>query len=102
LAGKAGTMALMYAFPLLLLASIDNVVGDVAYVVGWAAVLWGGYLCWTWGVTYLNQIRQGLHQKLSAHPERPPTRPRATARAGTPPRDHVGGPPPRGLEEEAG
>src|SRR5690625_515996 len=44
LAGKAGTMALMYAFPLLLLAGMDGLLGDVAYVVGWAAAMWGVYL----------------------------------------------------------
>ena len=86
LAGKAGTMALMYAFPLLLLASIDNVVGDVAYVVGWAAVLWGVYLYWTAGITYLNQFRQVLHQNLRAHAERPTIRHATTSMA----RHHVG------------
>ena len=36
MAGKAGTFCLMYAFPLLLLASVPGVVGEVAWTVGWA------------------------------------------------------------------
>lgn len=66
LAGKAGTMALMYAFPLLLLASLDNLAGEIAYVIGWGMALWGVYLYWTAGAVYLNQFRQVLHQDLRA------------------------------------
>src|SRR5690625_5098517 len=86
LAGKAGTMALMYAFPLLLLAGLGNVVGDIAYVVGWAAALWGVYLYWTAGITYLNQFRQVLHQDLRAHADRSTIRHATTSMA----RHHVG------------
>ena len=46
LAGKAGTFALLYAFPLLLLAEWDSWVGTVAGVVGWAFALWGVALYW--------------------------------------------------------
>ena len=46
LAGKAGTFALLYAFPLLLLAQWDSWVGTVAGVVGWACALWGVALYW--------------------------------------------------------
>ncbi len=59
--GKAGTFALMYAFPLLLLAQIPylkgTLVADGAWVVGWAAALWGVYLYWSAGLAYLNQFR---------------------------------------------
>lgn len=58
LAGKAGTFALMYAFPLLLLASLDGVVGDVAWVVGWAAAWWGVFLYWCAAGLYVDQFRQ--------------------------------------------
>ena len=57
-AGKAGTFALMYAFPLLLLSHIDGAVGTVAWVTGWASALWGVYLYWAAGLIYLNQLRQ--------------------------------------------
>lgn len=70
LAGKAGTMALMYAFPLLLLAGIPNMVGSIAYVIGWAAAMWGVYLYWTAGVVYLNQFREVLQHDIRAHDQR--------------------------------
>lgn len=60
MAGKAGTFALMYAFPLLLLAHLDGVVGTLAWITGWAAALWGVYLYWAAGLIYLNQFRQVL------------------------------------------
>lgn len=67
-AGKAGTFALMYAFPLLLLSHIDGLVGTVAWVTGWAAALWGVYLYWAAGLIYLNQLRQvmGWHRERLA------------------------------------
>lgn len=58
LAGKAGTFALMYAFPLLLLAKLDGVVGDVAWVVGWASAGWGVFLYWCAGALYVDQFRR--------------------------------------------
>lgn len=86
LAGKAGTMALMYAFPLLLLAKLPGYLGDAAYVTGWAAALWGVYLYWTAGMTYLNQFREVVQKDLRAHSERPTMRQATTSLA----RHHVG------------
>lgn len=86
LAGKAGTMALMYAFPLLLLANLENIVGEVAYVVGWAAALWGVYLYWTAGMMYLNQFREVLQHDLRVQADRPTMRSATTSMA----RHHVG------------
>ncbi|WP_231495916.1 CDP-alcohol phosphatidyltransferase family protein [Cellulomonas sp. HZM] len=60
LAGKAGTFALLYAFPLLLLAQWDSWVGTVAAVVGWAFALWGVALYWFAGALYLEQTRRLL------------------------------------------
>ncbi len=60
LAGKAGTFALLYAFPLLLLASWDSWVGTVAEVAGWAFALWGVGLYWFAGALYLLQARRLL------------------------------------------
>jgi cardiolipin synthase (CMP-forming) len=57
LAGKAGTFALLYAFPLLLLAEWDSWVGIAAEVFGWAFALWGVGLYWFAGVLYLQQAR---------------------------------------------
>jgi cardiolipin synthase len=56
--GKSGTFALMYAFPLLLLAQIPGAPGEIAYVLGWSAALWGVFLYWCAGAIYLHQFRQ--------------------------------------------
>ncbi|GAA1631584.1 CDP-alcohol phosphatidyltransferase family protein [Georgenia ruanii] len=56
LAGKAGTFALMYAFPLLLLANVPGVVGTVAWTFGWASALWGVGLYWFAAVLYVEQV----------------------------------------------
>ncbi|MBO3090188.1 CDP-alcohol phosphatidyltransferase family protein [Cellulomonas dongxiuzhuiae] len=55
LAGKAGTFAIMYAFPLLLLSEWPTPVGLVAGVLGWACALWGVGLYWFAGALYLAQ-----------------------------------------------
>ncbi|MBO3085617.1 CDP-alcohol phosphatidyltransferase family protein [Cellulomonas sp. zg-ZUI188] len=60
LAGKAGTFALLYAFPLLLLAEWDSWLGTVAGVAGWAFALWGVALYWFSAVLYLAQARELL------------------------------------------
>ncbi|GMA25948.1 CDP-diacylglycerol--glycerol-3-phosphate 3-phosphatidyltransferase [Luteimicrobium album] len=51
--GKAATLTLMYAFPLLLLGQIDGWVGTVAGVAGWAFAWWGVGLYWWAGFLYL-------------------------------------------------
>jgi cardiolipin synthase len=54
--GKAGTMALLYAFPLLLIA---NIWVDAAFVVNplaWAFALWGVGLYWWAGFVYVKQV----------------------------------------------
>ncbi len=58
LVGKAGTFALMYAFPLLLLGHLHGIVGDIAWVVGWAAAWWGVFLYWAAAALYVDQFRQ--------------------------------------------
>lgn len=59
-AGKAGTFALLYAFPLLLLAQWPGAVGAVAGVVGWAFAWWGVGLYWLAGAVYLWQAAREL------------------------------------------
>ena len=58
LAGKAGTFALLYAFPLLLLAHWGGIVGDLASVLGWACAWWGVALYWFAGLLYVRQAWQ--------------------------------------------
>ncbi|WP_306370866.1 CDP-alcohol phosphatidyltransferase family protein [Nocardiopsis sp. CC223A] len=54
-AGKAATLCLLYAFPLLFIAGYANVVGDVAQIMGWAFALWGTALYWWAGLLYAVQ-----------------------------------------------
>ncbi len=63
LAGKAGTFAIMYAFPLLLLSEWDSAVGVAAGVIGWACALWGVALYWFAGALYLAQAASVLHRE---------------------------------------
>ncbi|MCB2175812.1 MAG: CDP-alcohol phosphatidyltransferase family protein [Actinomycetales bacterium] len=53
--GKAGTFALLYAFPLLLLAQWSGPLGAIAGVAGWAFAWWGIGLYWLAGVLYVRQ-----------------------------------------------
>ncbi len=66
MAGKAGTFCLMYAFPLLLLASMPGVVGEVAWTVGWATALWGVGLYWFACLLYLEQVSRIVRRDRAA------------------------------------
>src|SRR5436305_2407216 len=57
-AGKAATLSLLYAFPLLLLTLSGGTLGDVAQPVGWAFTAWGTALYWWAGVLYVVQLRR--------------------------------------------
>ena len=56
--GKAATLSLLYAFPLLFLGSHPTSYADVARVFGWAFVLWGTALYWWAAVLYIAQARR--------------------------------------------
>ena len=59
--GKAATMNLLYALPLVLLGTFDGTVGHVAHVVGWAFLLWGITMYWYAAWLYIQQAaRKGL------------------------------------------
>ena len=61
--GKSGTFALLYAFPLLLLAQWDGPVGVVAGVVGWAFAWWGMGLYWLAAAIYVRQAVTELRRR---------------------------------------
>ena len=54
--GKAGTMALLYAFPLLLIANIWVDAALVVKPLAWAFALWGVGLYWWAGFVYVKQV----------------------------------------------
>lgn len=55
--GKAGTFALLYAFPLLLLANIWQAAEFFVLPVAWAFALWGVGLYWWAGFVYIRQVK---------------------------------------------
>jgi cardiolipin synthase len=62
--GKAATMNLLYALPLILLGTFNGLVGQVAHVFGWAFLLWGITMYWYAGILYFRQVyemRPTLH-----------------------------------------
>ena len=58
--GKAATLALLYAFPLLFLGSHQTSYAELTRVVGWAFVIWGSALYWCAGLLYIVQARRLL------------------------------------------
>ena len=54
--GKAATMNLLYALPLILLGSFSGLVGQLAYIFGWAFLIWGITMYWYAGVLYYRQV----------------------------------------------
>jgi cardiolipin synthase (CMP-forming) len=55
--GKAATLCLMYAFPLLFLGAHGGVPAEVVRVFGWAFAIWGTALYWWAAILYLTQIK---------------------------------------------
>lgn len=58
--GKAATLCLLYAFPLILLGDGDSGVADVARMFGWAFAIWGTALYWWAALLYVAQVRSLL------------------------------------------
>jgi cardiolipin synthase len=56
--GKAATLALMYAFPLLFLGSHVTSYAEIARIAGWAFAIWGSALYWCAALLYVEQARR--------------------------------------------
>jgi cardiolipin synthase (CMP-forming) len=70
--GKAATLCLLYAFPLLFLGSHHSLYAEVARVFGWAFALWGTALYWWAAVLYLEQARRLLAVDRAGADPNPP------------------------------
>jgi cardiolipin synthase len=68
--GKAATFNLLYAFPILLLSTLDNPLGAVARPIGWGFVWWGTALYWLAAVLYAVQAIPILRAGRPAAPVR--------------------------------
>jgi cardiolipin synthase (CMP-forming) len=55
--GKAATLCLMYAFPLLFLGAHGGIVSEAVRIIGWAFAIWGTALYWWAAWLYLSQVR---------------------------------------------
>jgi cardiolipin synthase len=56
--GKAATFNLLYAFPLLLIGTHDDTLGDIAKPIAWAFTIWGTALYLWAGGLYLLQVKR--------------------------------------------
>ena len=56
--GKAATLALLYAFPLLFLGSHTASYSEAARIAGWAFAIWGSALYWCAALLYVQQARR--------------------------------------------
>lgn len=56
--GKAATMNLLWAFPLVLLGTFDGIVGTIAHNVAFAFLIWGLALYWYGAFLYFGQYRE--------------------------------------------
>lgn len=56
--GKAATMNLLYALPLLLLSTFQGVIGQAAHIIGWAFLIWGVSMYWYAAWLYFDQVRK--------------------------------------------
>ena len=64
--GKAATFNLLYAFPILLLSTVEGVVGDVARPLGWAFAWWGVGLYLLAAVLYAVQAAAVIRARSAA------------------------------------
>ncbi|TDD81755.1 CDP-alcohol phosphatidyltransferase family protein [Actinomadura rubrisoli] len=70
--GKAATLCLLYAFPLLLLGDHDGGAATAAKVIGWSFAIWGTALYWWAAVLYWAQTRQLVLAGRGSPPARAP------------------------------
>ena len=66
LTGKAATLCLLYAFPLLFLGAHPGGMSTAARVVGWAFAIWGTALYWWAATLYLVQARRLVRGETAA------------------------------------
>jgi cardiolipin synthase len=70
--GKAATLCLFYAFPLLLLGAHAGTFDQIARIAGWAMAFWGTALYWCAAGLYLVQARSLLGAAGAEQVDSPP------------------------------
>ena len=66
--GKAATFNLLYAFPILLLSTVEGTLGDIARPLGWAFAWWGVALYWLAAVLYAVQAAGVIRARTATGP----------------------------------
>jgi len=66
--GKAATFNLLYAFPLLLLATHVSVAGHIAFAIGWGFALWGIALYLYTGCIYFQNGLRSIRVNATSTP----------------------------------
>jgi cardiolipin synthase (CMP-forming) len=66
--GKAATLALLYAFPLLFLGAHTASYSETARIAGWAFAIWGTALYWCAALLYVEQARRILRGERQDRP----------------------------------
>jgi cardiolipin synthase len=66
--GKAATLALLYAFPLLFLGAHTAAYSEIARIAGWAFAIWGSALYWCAALLYVEQARRILRGESGGRP----------------------------------
>jgi cardiolipin synthase len=61
--GKIATFCLLYAFPFVLLGSLNFAGAEVCAVMGWSVAIWGTFFYWWAGVLYMFQGLRFIHQR---------------------------------------
>ena len=69
--GKAATLALLYAFPLLFLGSHATSYAEIARIAGWAFAIWGSALYWCAALLYVEQARRLVRGDTGGRPPGP-------------------------------
>ena len=64
--GKAATLCLLYAFPLLFLGDHPGCGGTLARVLGWSFATWGTVLYWWAAILYLVQVKSLVSSRTSS------------------------------------
>jgi cardiolipin synthase len=70
--GKAATLCLLYAFPLLLLGDRSGGVAASAKIIGWSFAIWGTALYWWAAALYALQVRRLLSGRTPPDGDRVP------------------------------
>src|SRR5690606_13154999 len=64
--GKAATLCLFYALPMMMLGQVFHEIAPYSHPIAWAFALWGAFLYWWAGIIYWQEtLRLAWEEKVS-------------------------------------